>query len=74
MIAGHTGWVRCVAVDSSNEWLVTSGQDRLIKFWDLASGKLKLSLTGHVRLRICLRNTITIAFNLLDIESDSDMS
>lgn len=47
VIAGHQGWVRCVAVDPNNEWFVTSGQDRLIKFWDLATGTLKLSLTGH---------------------------
>ncbi|CAD7932761.1 unnamed protein product [Amoebophrya sp. A120] len=47
VLAGHTGWVRCVAVDPSNEWFCTSGQDRLIKFWDLATGTLKLTLTGH---------------------------
>jgi len=27
---------------------VTGAADRVIKIWDLASGKLKLSLTGHV--------------------------
>lgn len=47
VLAGHQGWVRCVAVDPSNEWFVSSGQDRLIKFWDLATGTLKLTLTGH---------------------------
>ena len=48
MLAGHSGWVRCVAVDHSNEWFLSSGTDRLIKCWDLATGTLKLSLTGHV--------------------------
>lgn len=48
VISGHTGWVRTLDVDASNEWFVSSGSDRLIKFWDLASGTLKLSLTGHV--------------------------
>lgn len=55
VISGHQGWVRCVAVDPvSNEWFVTSGEDRLIKFWDLASGTLKLSLTGHSSTVRCL--------------------
>jgi pleiotropic regulator 1 len=48
VVSGHTGWVRCVNVDVSNEWFVTGGADRTIKIWDLASGVLKLTLTGHV--------------------------
>lgn len=47
-IAGHTGWVRCIDIDPSNNWFVTGSNDRVIKFWDLASGKLKLSFTGHI--------------------------
>ncbi|CAJ1374931.1 unnamed protein product [Effrenium voratum] len=46
--SGHEGWVRTVACDPTNEWFASSGNDRLIKIWDLASGTLKLSLTGHV--------------------------
>lgn len=48
VISGHTGWVRCIDVDPTNNWFVTGSNDRVIKFWDLASGKLKLSLTGHI--------------------------
>lgn len=48
VISGHEGWVRTIAVDPSNEWFASSGNDRLIKIWDLASGTLKLSLTGHI--------------------------
>uniref|UniRef100_A0A336K8G0 Pleiotropic regulator 1 n=1 Tax=Culicoides sonorensis TaxID=179676 RepID=A0A336K8G0_CULSO len=48
VISGHLGWVRAVAVEPGNEWFVTGAADRVIKVWDLASGKLKLSLTGHV--------------------------
>lgn len=48
VISGHLGWVRCVAVEPGNEWFVTGAADRVIKVWDLASGKLKLSLTGEV--------------------------
>eukprot|EP00918_Siedleckia_nematoides_P032636 GHVU01070869.1.p1 GENE.GHVU01070869.1~~GHVU01070869.1.p1 ORF type:complete len:468 (+),score=66.80 GHVU01070869.1:167-1570(+) len=48
VLIGHLGWVRCLAVDPSNEWFATGGNDKLIKIWDLASGTLKLTLTGHI--------------------------
>ena len=47
VISGHLGWVRCLAVDPTNEWFATGAADRTIKIWDLASGTLKLTLTGH---------------------------
>jgi WD40 repeat protein len=31
-----------------NKWFATGAGDRGIKIWDLASGELKLSLTGHI--------------------------
>ena len=34
-------------MDVSNEWFATGSADRTIKVWDLASGNLKLTLTGH---------------------------
>lgn len=48
VVSGHLGWVRCLAVEPANEWFATGSNDRIIKIWDLASGKLKLSLTGHI--------------------------
>jgi len=48
VISGHTGWVRCVAVEPGNQWFCTGSADRTIKIWDLATSKLKLSLTGHI--------------------------
>lgn len=48
VICGHQGWVRSVDVDLTNDWLVSGGNDRCIKFWELATGTLKLSLTGHI--------------------------
>lgn len=48
VVSGHLGWVRCLAVEPGNEWFATGSNDRIIKIWDLASGKLKLSLTGHI--------------------------
>jgi pleiotropic regulator 1 len=47
-IAGHAAWVRAVAVDPSNAFFVTGSSDRLLKFWDLATGRLNVTLTGHV--------------------------
>jgi len=40
--------VRALTVDCSNEWLASGASDRTIKIFDLASGKLKLTLTGHI--------------------------
>lgn len=48
VVAGHHGWVRCVDFDVTNEFFATGSTDRTIKFWDLASGKVKLSMTGHI--------------------------
>lgn len=49
VLSGHHGWVRCVAVDPTNEWIATGAADRVIKVWDLASGLLKISLTGTLK-------------------------
>ncbi|EUB59260.1 Pleiotropic regulator 1 [Echinococcus granulosus] len=48
VISGHSGWVRCIAFDSTNEFFATGAADRMIKIWDFASGYLKLTLTGHI--------------------------
>ena len=48
VISGHTGWVRALDVDVSNEFFATGSNDQTIKIWDLASGNLKLTLTGHI--------------------------
>lgn len=49
VINGHLGWVRCIAMDPvDNEWFVTGSNDTTLKVWDLASGKLKVTLSGHV--------------------------
>jgi len=48
VISAHAGWVRAICVDHSNEWFATGSVDRTIKIFDLASGHLKLTLTGHI--------------------------
>ena len=47
VISGHLGWVNCVSVDPTNTFFATGSNDRLLKIWDLATGHLKLSLTGR---------------------------
>lgn len=47
VISGHLGWVSSLAFDPGNQWFATGSADRTIKIWDMASGQLKLTLTGH---------------------------
>ncbi len=48
VISGHRGWVRCIAFDPLNQFFVSGSTDRTIKFWDLATGQLRITLTGHI--------------------------
>lgn len=48
VISGHHGWVRCLATDPLNRLFVSGSNDRTIKFWDLATGQLQITLTGHI--------------------------
>lgn len=49
ILNGHLGWVRCISVDPvSNEWFVTGSNDTTLKIWDLNTGHLKLTFSGHV--------------------------
>ncbi|AGO11385.1 AaceriACR137Wp [[Ashbya] aceris (nom. inval.)] len=49
VINGHTGWVRCVSVDPvDNAWFATGSNDSTIRVWDLATGRLKVTLQGHI--------------------------
>ena len=55
VISGHLGWVRSIAFDPGNEWFATGSSDQTIKLWDLASGQLKITLTGHIEQVRCRR-------------------
>ena len=52
VVSGHLGWVRSIAVDPLNQFVVTGSSDWTIKIWDLPKlctadqGALKLTLTG----------------------------
>ena len=57
VISGHTGWVRCVAVEPGNKWFCTGSADRTIKVIftcpnpDSDSGMQYISRTGPFFLR-----------------------
>jgi pleiotropic regulator 1 len=44
----YLGWVHSVAVEQGNKWFATGAGGRVIKIWNLVSGELRLSLTGHI--------------------------
>lgn len=48
MISGDLGWVRSCSFEPGNECFAPGYADRVIKIWDLATGQLKISLTGHI--------------------------
>lgn len=49
VLAGaHAGWVRAVTVDHTNAWFATGLADASIKIWDVASGRLRASVAGHI--------------------------
>lgn len=52
-LVGQRRWVRSLAFDPSNEWFCTGSADRTIKIWDVATGQLKLTLTGHIEQASC---------------------
>lgn len=50
ILAGaHQGWVRSIAVDpGTNLWFALGLTDAQIKVWDLASGDLRATISGHI--------------------------
>lgn len=51
VISGHLGWVRCIAVDPSNEWFATGSGDRTIKV-SFETEELMLYLWGDACVEI----------------------
>ena len=73
IITGHTGWVRCIDMDLSNNFFVTGSNDRVIKFWDFPSGKLKLSYTGHINTIRKVALSIICSYNSSSFASGSNL-
>lgn len=46
-LAGHTRWVRDLAYTPDGTRLVSVGDDRVVRIWNLADGKVLHALTGH---------------------------
>jgi WD40 repeat protein len=36
----HSTWIKCIAVDAKNEFLVTGSQDKTLRLWELSTGRL----------------------------------
>jgi WD40 repeat protein len=46
-VQAHRGWARAVAVSPDGKTLATCGNDKLVKLWSVADGKLLRQLAGH---------------------------
>lgn len=36
---GHTGAVRCISVDPSGQWMASGGDDKVLKLWEVCTGR-----------------------------------
>jgi WD40 repeat protein len=48
ILTGHTGGVRSVAVTADGTTALSGGGDGTVRVWDLATGQLRATLTGHI--------------------------
>ena len=48
-VEAHRGWIRAAAVSPDGALVASGGNDRVVKLWELATGKLVRELNGHPR-------------------------
>lgn len=47
VLEGHSGTVNSIAINLSNEWMVSASDDGTVKFWSLKEGTLVKDLINH---------------------------
>ena len=44
---GHSGWIICISFSSDDKWIISGGNDNVIKLWDVSRGKHIRNFNGH---------------------------
>jgi WD40 repeat protein len=53
-LKGHQNTIRALAVDTSNNYIISGSEDKTIKVWEYESGKMLKTLREHLGEVFCL--------------------
>jgi WD40 repeat protein len=77
LLRGHEGQVRAVAISPNSHWLVTGGQDRTVRLWDLMAkdpAANPVVLRGHDEQRaLCWPSQTKLGPAARKLNLDADM-